>query len=76
MDLYVCPECGKTVPQDQMVNRPMVLPAPIRSSPQDGVGTIEKLGPQVCPECHDKMDTMKDRIDRLREVNVTHRSRS
>jgi uncharacterized protein YlaI len=65
MDTYVCPECGKHVPGDQMVNRPMVLPASIRSSPHDGV-TIETGGLHVCQECHDKMDTMKDRLDRLR----------
>jgi uncharacterized protein YlaI len=69
MDLYVCPECGKAVPQNQIVDRPSVQPASIRSSPDDGV-TIEKLGPQVCQQCHDEMDTMKDRLDQLREQNV------
>lgn len=63
MDMYVCPECGKTVPHDQMVDRPMLMPASIRSNTHDGV-KIEKLGPNVCQECHNKMDTQKHRLRR------------
>lgn len=65
MDLCVCPECGKTVPHDQLVLRPMVQPAMVRTSPNDPV-VVETLTPRVCQECHDRMDTMSERRDRMR----------
>lgn len=47
MDLCVCPECGKTVPHDQLVLRPIVQPAMVRTSPNDPV-VVESLNPLVC----------------------------
>ena len=60
VDIYVCPECGKHVPGDQMVDRPMLMPATIRSNPHDGT-KVEKLGPRVCQECRYSLDTQKRR---------------